>query len=234
MASRRRATGSRGPSKRESRAAREAREVFERRSSAATLGWERKREREAAEFRRRSKAAKLGHKRREARKAIPKVAAADKAVKAKVRSVSKKVAASRGGDGAKKPRAAGTKKPKVINASVYSKAERKKDRAEIKRLRDELEALKAQAGVDTSDFVNIVPDEWARQDGSIALNRCRLRHTEDAPRIQAMLNEAYELEGEIGVKQVIRRLGKHYDDHGDWPDDDPMTEHEIWTLFFSP
>ncbi len=222
MASRRRRADGRNPSKRESRAAREKRLEFEKRSAAAKLAWKQRKEREAAEFKRRSEASKLGHVRRAARKAVPKIAAQDKSIKAKVRAVKAKVSSSKRG--------------KTANTDVYSKAQRKADRAEIKRLREENERLKeqVQAVIDTSGWVSVLPDEWVREDGSIALHRCRLRHTEDAKQIKTMLDESHAIDGDRGVKRVVRNLTEHYENFGDWPDDDPMTEHEIWTLFFSP
>ncbi len=211
MASKRRVSSVSKPSKRESRAAREKRLEFERRSKAAKLAWKRKKAREAAEFRRRSRASKLGHARKKARVVVPKIAAKEKAIREKKRAVKAK---------------------RESNTSVYSRAERKRDKEEIERLRKENEDLKKQVKVE--DFVNIIPPEWTRDDGSIALNRCRLRHTEDADQIQKMLREAYDMGGESGVKRVVRNLADHYEDSGDYPEDDPMSEHEIWTLFFSP
>jgi hypothetical protein len=178
-------------------------------------------ERRAARKEKRSEAARLGWERRRARAALPKLAEQHKRIESKKASVAKKRASRKG---------------RPANTDVYSREERERDRAELERLRGENEALRAQVEsvIDTSGWVNILDPEWIREDGSIALNRCRLRHTPDAPRIQEILEEAYAIGGRAGVKRVVENLAEHYEDRGDYPDDDPMTEHEIWTLFFSP
>jgi hypothetical protein len=219
LASRRRKTVDRRPSKTESRAEREAREraaarrVERERHEAARLRWE--------EFQRRSKASKLGHKRKRAREIVPQIGTTDKAIKAKISAVKKKRAERKG---------------QPANTDVYSREEQRRDKEEIERLRAENEALRTEVEkvIDRSGWVNILPPEWVRDDGTVALNRCRLRHTPDAARVQALLEDAHEEGGREGVRKVVRNLAKYYDDLDVFPDDDPMTEHEIWTLFFSP
>ncbi len=181
-------------------------------------------------FLKRSEANKRGWQTRRAKQAPEKIAKVVKAKQAKIRAIrEKEVAASF---------PAGN-----LNSRIYDDEERRADKARIRELEAEKAALVKQITdrIDTSHFRDILPPEYLNEDSfTIAVSRCRIRHTAESEEIQDIFKEAYEDGGETRVFHIAHKLLKQFqDDHGDydwdwWTDDDPLTFQELISLYFSP
>lgn len=212
--------------------------LHKRRSAAAKKGWRTRRARQIPE--KISKAHKrLGEslkKERETRKAASnsRITSADsKADKARIKLLER--------------------------AARQSEKERKRLESEIARLRKNadkavlLGILARNPNIDKNQaqtivmaharegWVDTMPEKWIYREGGMALNPCRLRHTDQFNRWQEKFRAAERQDGgEIGgpsVKQVVKEIHAEYHDFGYdtyFPDEEPLDEHEIWTLYFSP
>ncbi len=181
-------------------------------------------------FIRRSEANKRGWQTRRAKQAPEKIAKVHKAEQAKVRAIRKKEAAA-------------DLPVESPNSRIYDDEERRADKARIRELEKEKAALVKQITdrIDTSQFRDILPPEYLNEKTmTIAVSRCRIRHTAESEEIQEVFQQAYEDGGESRVFNVAHKLLKTFqDDHEDydwdwWTDDDPLTFQELISLYFSP
>jgi hypothetical protein len=178
-------------------------------------------------FLKRSEANKRGWQTRRAKQAPEKIAKVHKAQRAKVRAIEKKEAAA----------------ALPVNSRIYDDQERRADKARIEELEREKAALVKQITdrIDTSHFRDILPPEYLNEDSfTVAVSRCRLRHTAESEEIQEVFQQAYEDGGEQRVFNIAHKLLKQFqEDHEDynwdwWTDDDPLTFQELISLYFSP
>lgn len=113
----------------------------------------------------------------------------------------------------------------ALRKKLTPKKKRKKE-TELQRLRRENKELKKKLGpVDEfSDWVDVLPIQYLRRDGSIAIEQCWLRHlghTTD----QLILNlKAAASEGDFELDMECQMIADEFD----------VPLHEVYTLFFSP
>jgi hypothetical protein len=137
------------------------------------------------------------------------------------------------------------KERKILEREI-ARLNQEAERAVKKRILEKYDVTPAQAETIVrahryEDWVSVVPEKWLYREGGMALNPSRLRHTDQFGRYQEMFRRAEAQDGGMiggpSVQATVRKIVQEYYELGYsdyFHDEEPIDEHEVWTLYFSP
>lgn len=139
-----------------------------------------------------------------------------------------------------------SEKQRIKLQKEIDRLKKEADKAVVKRLVEDRKITKHQAETIAfaharEGWVDLLPEKWLYHDGGIALNPCRLRHTDQYGRYQEMFRRAEAQDGGMrfgpSVQATVKQILTEYYDLGYYeyfPDEEPLDENEVWTLYASP